>query len=166
MIAPEAPMKNPYEQELDTRDPLAALGETPERIRALVVRMRNEDFRRSYGAGKWSAVQLLDHLAQEEMMFGMRMRMALTVPGYVVQPFDQDAFLAREGPHTGWEAFDAYYTLRRWNLPLYRSLTPEDRERRFTHPERGEMKVADLLSLLAGHEIHHLAHLEQIASAK
>ncbi len=159
-------MKNPYEERLATQDPLAALDETPERIRVLVGRMRNEDFGRSYGPGKWSAAQLLDHLVHEEMIFGMRVRMALTVPGYVVQPFDQDKMMAREGRHTGWEAFDAYYRLRRWNLPLYRSLTPEDRARRFTHPERGEMTVGDLLTVLAGHELHHLAHLEQIAGAK
>ncbi len=153
-------MKNPYEHDLGTRDPLTVLADTPEKIRTLVSRMHDEDFTRTYDAGKWTAAQLLDHLAETEMMFGVRMRMALIVPDFIVQPFDQDKMMAREGRHTGREAFDAYYTLRRWNLPLYRELTPEDRERRFMHPERGQMKVADLLHLLAGHDLHHLAQIE------
>ena len=154
-------MSHPYVQALGGRDPLAALQETPERIRALVAGMHEEDFARSYAAGKWSVAQLLEHLAQSEMMFAVRMRMALTAPAYVVQPFDQDRMMAREGKHTGREAFDFYYALRRWNLPLYRSLSAEDRERRFTHPEYGEMKVEDLLSQIAGHELHHLPQIER-----
>jgi hypothetical protein len=34
------------------------------------------------------------------------------------------------------------------------------------HPERGELKVEDLLAMLAGHELHHVAHLEAIAGHK
>lgn len=154
-------MKNPYEQALGNRDVLSSLTETPERIRALVGGMHPDDFARSHAAGKWTAGQLLNHLAQTEMVFGVRIRMALTTAGYVVQPFDQDKMMARESGHAGGEAFDAYYALRRWNLSLYRSLSPEERRRRFTHPERGELTVEDLLSTLAGHELHHLAQLER-----
>ena len=156
-------MTNPYAPDLGTLDPLTSLAETPERIRALVGRMDDDAFTRSYATGKWTAAQMLDHLAQTEMIFGLRIRMALTMPGYVVQPFDQDKILAREGRHTGREAFDVYYQMRRWNLPLYRSLTPEERALRFMHPERGELKVGDLLATLAGHELHHVAHLEAVA---
>ncbi len=153
-------MPNPYARDLGSRDALESLSQTPERIRALVGRMREEEFDQSYAAGKWTVTQLLDHLAEAEIIFGVRVRMALTTPNYVVQPFDQDKMLGREGRHTGREAFDAYYTLRRWNLPLFRGLTPQDLDIRFTHPEHGEMKVGDLLALLAGHELHHLPHLE------
>jgi hypothetical protein len=105
--------------------------------------------------------QVLDHLAQMELVFGLRVRMALTTSGYVAQSVDQDEMMAREGPHSGREGFDAYYAMRRWNLPLFRSLTPEQRGRRFTHPERGEMTIEDLMALFAGHELHHLNQLEQ-----
>ncbi len=154
-------MKNPYEHDLGARDVLTALRETPERIRALVGGMSPADFKRTYGEGKWTVGQLLTHLAQAEVIFAQRIRMALTTPGYVVQPFDQDKMMAREAGSGGGEAFDAYYALRRWNLVLYRTLSREERERRFTHPERGEINVEDLLVTTAGHELHHLAQLEQ-----
>ncbi len=156
--------RNPYAADLGTRDPIAALAETPERIRALVGRMSDEQFARSYASGKWTTAQLLDHLAEAEMIFGVRVRMALTIPNYVVQPFDQDKMMAREPRHGGRDGFDAYYTLRRWNLPLFRGMTPADREIRFTHPEWGEMKVGELLALLAGHELHHLPHFEKVVA--
>jgi len=39
------------------------------------------------GAGaRWTVGQLMLHLAQTELAFGMRFRMALTTPSYVVQP--------------------------------------------------------------------------------
>jgi uncharacterized damage-inducible protein DinB len=157
-------MANPYGQDLGTRDALASLEETPERLRRLVEGWSDRDFARSGGAGKWTAAQLLDHLAQTEMVFGVRVRMALITPGYIVQPFDQDAMMARETPRPGRESFEAYYAFRRWNLPVYRSLTPEERQRRFMHPERGEMNVADLLALVAGHELHHAVQLEGLES--
>ncbi len=156
-------MSNPYQADLGGRDPLTALHENAERIRQIVAGMRDDDFERPYAPGKWTATQILDHLAQAEMVFGLRLRMALTTPGYVVQPFDQDKFMAREPRRGGREAFDTYYALRRFNLPLYRSLSPEERTRTFTHPERGPMSAGDLVDMVAGHELHHLPHLEEIA---
>ena len=48
------------------------------------------DFERSYAPGKWSARQILTHLAQSEIALSYRVRMALTTPGYAAQAFDQD----------------------------------------------------------------------------
>jgi hypothetical protein len=155
---------NPYGVDLGDRDVLSALAETPEKLRAVAERMKPEQFLRSYAPGKWTAAQLFQHLAQTESAFGFRVRMAITTGNYVVQPFDQDIWLAREHTVGGLQAFQAYYAMRQWSLPLYRSLTPEERRRPFRHPERGQMLVEWILEMLAGHELHHLAHFETIAS--
>ena len=152
---------NPYADKLGGRDAVAVLGDTPERIGQLVERMRGNDFARAYAPGKWNACQLLTHLAQAEMAFGMRVRLALTTDNYVVQPFDGDRWISREPIANGLEAFKAYYAMRQWNLPLFRSLTAEDRARTFTHPERGQLTIGAILEMLAGHELHHLEHLQQ-----
>ncbi len=157
---------NPYAQDLGGRDAVRSLAETAERVRQLVAGMRDQDLERPCAPGKWTAAQILDHLAQAEMVFGLRLRMALTTPDYVVQPFDQDRFMAREPKHSGREAFDAYYALRRFNLPLYGSLSAEERDRTFTHPESGAMNAVDLVATVAGHELHHLPQLEQIAAER
>jgi hypothetical protein len=155
---------NPYGSALGDRDAVTALGATPAQLRALAERMTPEQYGRSYAPGKWTAAQLFLHLAQTELAFCVRLRMALTTAAYVVQPFDQDAWMQREPLVGGREAFDAYFSLRQFNLPLYRSLTAEDLARVFQHPERGEMHVAWILELLAGHELHHLAHIETVVT--
>lgn len=154
---------NPYGASLGSRNAVDALGETPRQYRALADRMTAEQFARSYAPGKWTAAQLLLHLAQTELAFSVRLRMALTADHYTVQPFDQDAWMHREPLVGGRDAVGAYVALREFNLPLYRSLTAEELRRVFQHPERGEMRLGWILELLAGHDLHHLAHIEVIA---
>ena len=154
---------NPYGQALGDRETMRALADTPERLRALAERMTPAQFAASYAPGKWSVQQLFLHLAQTELAFSMRVRMAITSEGYVVQPFDQDDWLRREPASGGLDAARAYYALRQFNLPLYRSLTPAERATRLHHPERGDMCVEWILESLAGHELHHLAHVETVA---
>lgn len=154
---------NPYGAALGDIEVMRALADTPERLRSLAERMTAEQHARSYAPGKWTGAQLFLHLAHTELAFNMRIRMALTTEAYVVQPFDQDAWLLREPIVTGLDALRGYYGMRQFNLPLYRSLTPEERRRAMTHPERGPMLVEWVLEFLAGHERHHLAQIEQIA---
>lgn len=156
---------NPYATDLGDMDVMRALRETPERLRALAERMTPEQFARSYAPGKWTAAQLFVHLAQCEFVFGSRVRMAVTHEGYVVQPFDQDAWLLREAGTDGRVAFWAYYAMRHLNLQLFATLGPDERRRALTHPERGPMIVEWILESLAGHERHHLPHFEIIAGS-
>ena len=154
---------NPYAADLGDMDVMRALADTPERLRSLAGRLTPAQFDRSYAPGKWTAAQLIVHLAQCEVVFGSRVRMALTHDGYVVQPFDQDAWLLREAGTDGLEAFRAYYAMRQLNLRLFATLSPEERRRPLTHPERGPMIVEWILESLAGHERHHLPHFEIVA---
>lgn len=154
---------NPYVAALGDMDVMRALADTPERIRSLVERLTPAQFAHSYEPGKWTAAQLLVHLAQVEMAFSLRVRMAITSDTYVVQPFEQDDWLVREPAMPGLDAFRGYYAMRQFNLPLYRSLTPAELRKPLTHPERGALLVESVLETLAGHERHHLPHFEIIA---
>jgi DinB superfamily len=156
---------NPYAADLGDMDVMTALTEGPARLRALVDQLTPAQMASSYAPGKWTAAQLLVHLAQCEFVFGARVRMALTEQGYTVQPFDQDAWLLREAGTDGRIGFWAYYAMRYLNLQLFETLSLEDRRRVFTHPERGPMIVEWILETLAGHERHHLPHFETIANS-
>jgi len=154
----------PYSDQLSGRDPLEVLTETPGRIRELAAKLGLDGFNRSYAPGKWTARQILAHLAQVEMMFGTRFRQAVTLDDYAAQPFDQDRWMAREPLPEGTEAIDAFCGMRQWNLAFFRSLSHEDQARTFRHPERGTLSVDWMLEVLAGHDLNHLAQLEMIAS--
>lgn len=45
---------NPYERDLEGRDPFEALSDTAGRIRDAVASWTPADFERSYGTGKWN----------------------------------------------------------------------------------------------------------------
>ncbi len=156
---------NPYAASLGNRDWRVALAETPARIRAIVAGMGPAGLSQSYAPGKWTARQLLVHLAQTELAFGVRARMALTTDHYVVQPFDQDRWMAREPIVEPTVALAAYEALRAVNLALFRALGPDDLRRPFNHPERGPMVLEEIPAMLAGHELHHLEHFEAIRQA-
>jgi hypothetical protein len=155
---------NPYAASLGDRDVLSVLASTPERIRMLVSALGPEGGSRSHAPGKWTVRQVLVHLAHVEIVFGVRARMAVTMPGYVIQPFDQDLWMAVEPPTDAATALTSYEATRALNLALFRSLTPAQRHTALTHPERGAMDVWEIAASLAGHELHHLAQIEAVAA--
>ena len=104
---------NPYGEDLGNRDPLEALGETPIRIRTIVERWGDDHFERSYAPGKWSARQILAHLAQTELALTTRARFALSTPGYVAQPFSQDDWVPLDQGAEARTALDAYIVLQK-----------------------------------------------------
>jgi hypothetical protein len=152
----------PYTPDLGDRDPVSAIRENIDRIRTLVGRWPAERFAHSYAPGKWSARQVLIHLAQTEMALGTRARMALSVPGYAAQSFDQDRWMEREGALTGPQALDAFVALAMMNVALFEALSAADRSTVLSHPEYGTLTVDWIIHQLAGHQIHHLRHLEQV----
>ena len=137
--------------------------ETSARIQAMAGAWSPAEFERSYAPGKWTARQILTHLAQSEIAFGARARLALTTPDYVAQSFDQDKWIARESTTSGREALDAFLGIGAMNRSLFEALSPSDRATTLSHPEYGSLTVDWILHQMAGHQIHHLKQLEMIA---
>lgn len=154
--------ENPYGKYIEGRDPIVLMGQTPDRIKTLVENWPAANLRRSYAPGKWEARQILLHLAHVELALANRVRMALSAPDYVVQPFDQDEWMKTEPVPDGLASLHVYYGLRQLTLACARNLTAERRAHTFTHPERGTISVNWLFVMLAGHDIHHLRQLETI----
>ena len=116
---------NPYAADLGDRVPLEALAETPEKLRRLVAAWSDEDFERTYAAGKWSFRKMLVHLAQTELALTTRARFALSQADYLAQAFSQDDWMAIDNAAGARVALDTYTTLRQFNLAMWRALTPE-----------------------------------------
>lgn len=161
----------PYSSDLGGRDPMGAMRDAIDRIRGMAARWTQRGaggFERSYAPGKWTARQILVHLAQAEIALGNRARMALGwTPGphgehYVAQPFEQDAWLKTEATLGGREAADALVSLNAMNRALFTGLSSQDRATPFSHPEYGSLTVDWLIHQMAGHLLHHLAQLEAI----
>ena len=154
---------NPYGGDLGELDARLALRQTPTAIATVVDSMGPAGLLRSLGPKKWTAAQILVHLAQVETMFQSRLRLALALPGLAVQPFDQDDFMRTGETTDGLAALDAYVSLRRFTLPLIERLTEAELATPVRHPDYGDISVWWILAWCAGHERRHLAQLEQIA---
>ena len=153
----------PYSGDLAGRDPLHAMSESATRIRALTETWSAAGFERTYAPGKWTARQILIHLAQSEIALGNRARMALATPNYAAQAFDQDVWMAKESSISGREAADALLGISAMNRAFFAGLSASDRRTPFSHPEYGALTVDWLVHQIAGHLVHHVKQLEAIS---
>src|SRR5215208_6762297 len=119
--------QTPYTKDLGDHEPVSAMREAVSRIGTLVSAWTPAQFERTYAPGKWTARQILTHLAQTELALGNRARMALATPDYAAQSFDQDRWIQRESALGGREAADALVAGNAMNRALFASLSPADR---------------------------------------
>lgn len=154
-------MATPYAEYVEGREPLDILKDTLQKYRDVFARTSPAQWHAPWGPGKWTRHQVLVHVVQWELIFSTRVRMALAIPGYIVQPTDQDPLLEFEAPvvdvATASAAFEA---LRAMNIALIGGLSEEVRARRITHPERGSIDINDLIVTMTGHPVHHLAQIQ------
>ncbi len=155
---------NPYASQLGSRDPLATIGETSERVRAAINKIGAQRADEPIAPGKWSPRQIACHLADCELAFAFRLRQALAQEGHVMQPFDQDRWAANYAAYQTDAALAVFSAVRGWNVALLRSLPAEAFERKVNHPERGEMTFRTIVETMGGHDLNHLGQLERLAA--
>ena len=152
---------------LRDRDPLEVLSSTPSKLQATVGKLAPDAASKPPAPGKWSAVQIVAHLAESELVFGYRIRAILANSGMPIAAYDQDAW-AKTMRYDGipmQSSLQRLALLREWNVTLLRSLTPEQWERFGIHAERGRESVKELTDLLAGHDVNHMQQIERIVKA-
>lgn len=155
---------NPYGKFLGNRDPLDVVAETPSRLQSLFAKIGPQGHDKSYAPGKWSARQIICHLADCEIAFGFRLRQTLATPNHVIQPFDQEAWAARYQALSAEAALSTFAALRAWNVALLKTLSASDFAIPATHPERGPLTFKTIVETMGGHDLNHLAQIETIAS--
>ena len=156
-------MTNPYAAYLGGQDPLEVIGTTPEKIRKLLEAMGPEQAEQAPAPGKWSAREIVCHLADCEVAFAFRLRQTLAEDRHVMQPFDQEKWARQYAAYSAADALAAFTALRQWNVALVRSLGPADFEKTANHPERGDMTFRTIVETMGGHDVNHLKQVEAIA---
>ena len=152
---------------LGPREPLDVL---PELVPWLERRLHDVPaarLRRPEAPGKWSAVEVLQHLADTEMVYGVRGRLVLSELEPPIQGFDQDrwATLFHYGETDAGPAMAQLSALRAANLGIWRSLGPAELARIGLHSERGPESLDLMLRLMAAHDLVHRRQIERILSA-
>jgi hypothetical protein len=156
---------NPYEGFLDGRPLNQILGSTSAEIARLIEVLGPERSMVAPAPGKWSAAEIVCHLADCEVVFAFRLRQTLAEDAPTIQPFDQDRWAAAYTGIPAAAALEVFRTLRGWNLRLIGASLPSAADRPVTHPERGTMTFLTLVETMAGHDLNHLAQLQKIVAA-
>ena len=71
-------------------DPLALQAAAPDKLASLVMGMSPSDLDWRPASGKWSAREIVAHLADDELVGAYRIRLILSAPGTPIQAFNQD----------------------------------------------------------------------------
>jgi len=149
------------------KDPLAMQSAAVDRIARLIDRVPTEKLRRRPNSNKWSVVEIIAHLAEDELTSSWRYRQMIESSGVTLMGFDQELW-ARLGDYTSWdvrEALEMFQLLRAANLRMFERLTPEEWEREGNHAERGRMTVRDLARHMAAHDVNHILQIERLLAS-
>ena len=141
---------------------MRVLPETPARLQKISAALKDR-INRPPAPGKWSPREIIIHLADCELVFAFRYRQTLADDNHDIQPFDQDRWAKSYAAFDAAQGLATFTAMREWNLTLLRSLTPEQLEKRVSHPERGAMVLRTIVETAAGHDINHLRQLEAAA---
>ena len=155
---------NPYASHVGNRTPLEVIRETPRRLAQLLETIGDQRLESPPAPGKWSARDIISHLADGEIAFGFRLRQTLAEDHHVIQPFDQDLWAKSYPASDARLALAALSALRAWNVALIQSVKPADMSKAVTHPERGTMTFQTIVETMAGHDRNHIKQMEAIAA--
>ena len=152
---------------LEGRDPFAVLRSTPSALAQALQGLSDADLSRPEAEGQWSTRQVVQHLADSELVWGYRLRMVLAHDRPSITGYDQDLWARRLNYAEAdvAEAVKTFETLRGANLQLLSRASAADLKRVGAHAERGEESIEHMIRLYAGHDLLHLNQLARIRRA-
>lgn len=149
---------------VEGKDPLQMQREAPQILSRLIAGYTVQELKRRPAPGKWSVVEILAHLADDEIATSWRYRQMIEHNGEKLLGFDQDEW-ARLGRYGSWEVNDAlelFRRLREANVRMLVGLSEEEWERAAEHTERGRMTVRQLARHMAAHDVNHIEQVRRI----
>ncbi len=145
---------------------IRTIKEYPGHITALVEHMSENQLDTRYRPEGWTVRQVVHHTVDSHLNAYLRFKRIITEENPTILPYDQAAWAALPDSTGG----NIQAPLRmisalheRW-VNFMNSLTDDDFERVYTHPEHsGTQKLFFLLGLYAWHCNHHFGHIEQLS---
>jgi uncharacterized damage-inducible protein DinB len=136
----------------------------PARMRRAVAGLNDNQLNTPYRDGGWTVRQVVHHVSDSHLNAYIRFKWSLTESSPTIKAYDEQAWARLKDSEL--TSVDISLNLlealhARWTV-LLRSMTPEDFQRRFVHPDSGPHDGDWLLSLYAWHGNHHVAHITSL----
>lgn len=114
-----------------------------------------------YRENSWTVSQLVHHIADSHMNSYIRFKLALTEEEPTIKPYNEVEWAKlpdSEMPiEVSYKMIESLH--ERW-VYLLTSLTAEQLQRAFKHPDTGLVTLDRVIGLYAWHGKHHLAHIQ------
>ena len=111
--------------------------------------------------GKWSAAEIVHHLADSEMTSAIRIRLLISQDHAVINGYDQDCFAERLhynereiGP-----SLEAFRAARSSTVDILKRMTDEEWQREGWHTESGRYQAEKWLEIYSSHAHNHAAQI-------
>ena len=114
--------------------------------------------------GKWSAREIVHHLADSESTSAIRLRRLLVEDKPLIQGYDQDQFASklRYNERDMAPSLEAFRSARATTAQLLSLMSEEEWKREGVHSESGRYTVEDWLAIYAAHAHNHAAQIQRL----
>lgn len=153
---------------IDTNTLLVRYEQSLDQIRRLLSIVPPDKLDQPPAPGEWTARQIIIHLADLELISGLRLRRVLAedrprLPRYDEQSWSARLDYERSSPE---EAIALMVALRLWAVARLRRATPAEWQRTCIDEAQGEQPItlAQLVSQYVEHVDRHVRQLERIAA--
>jgi hypothetical protein len=149
---------------LGDKEPLGVLENLVSTLEKSVAGLSEDQLRQAEKPGKWSIIEVIQHLADSELVWAYRLKMVIAEDRPSIRGYDQDSWATRLGYRNSNldDSMEQFRILRKMNLRLINSLSGDDLERVGVHSERGDESVVAMIRLYAGHDLVHLNQISRI----
>lgn len=117
--------------------------------------------------GKWTAAEIVNHLADSEMNSALRLRRLLTEENPLLPGYDQDFYAVhfRYNERPVAPALAALRGSRETSSHILGQMSASDWQRTGTHTESGPYTMTDWLRIYAAHAHNHAAQIRRLRAA-
>jgi hypothetical protein len=141
------------------------MSDNAETIHSLVKGVSDEQAPWRTAPGKWSLVEVINHLYDEERFdFKVRIDFTLHRPDEQWPPWDPVACVTecKYNERDLAESFDDFMQERRKSLEWLDGLKRADWDKSYEHPVIGELRAGDILAAWLAHDLLHIRQLARL----
>jgi hypothetical protein len=135
----------------------------PSAYRKIVANLSTEDLKKTYRPGSWNVQQLINHVADMQLLHFLRMKKAITEQDYkevTLVNMDGWAQTADGMSSPVADSIEMFEGITKRFVRLMRSLTGSQLEIEYYHPVRKyTLNQKNAIAMTAWHVRHHLEHL-------